>query len=197
MKSMDMGDNVKILVAPPEYYPGNAGTFILQGPNKEEVHEKLKILEHACLEMGMKEFEIVDDRPDPNGGWKCLILSHNFNPVTWASEKFHRASLGAREGWETGRKKAALKHRVGVKSEIARAPYEELAGQKRRTARLAGQHAAINAAARVHVQGEAALAAARETAKYNQAIAEVNVPPAPVKPAPIYQPVDMNAAIFS
>ena len=161
----------------PKRYPGNSWTVIIQGPTEAAVKVSISSLDEAALQRDMDPCEILTLEPDPNGGYRAVVSFHNFNPITWASEKLHRAEYGAREGWETGKQKAAIKHRVGRRAELERAPVEEALVQKRRDINLAAQGAAVYGAGQEKVAGELKLAAIREKTKYEAAIEAAKAQP--------------------
>ena len=173
-------NDVKMITVPgkmPKYFPGNGMTTIVQGPTEAAVKNTISALEKTAVELGHEDFDILDMGPDPNGGYRAVVVTHNFNPITWASEKLHRAEYGAREGWETGKQKAAIKHRVGRRAELERAPVEEALVQKRRDINLAAQGAAVYGAGQEKVAGELKLAAIREKTKYEAAIEAAKAQP--------------------
>jgi hypothetical protein len=78
----------------PEYFPGRCVTSILQGPSREEVMTLIKAMDEALTKQGLDSSKIVTVEPDPNGGWKAVVISHNWNPLTWVKEQWERSVWG-------------------------------------------------------------------------------------------------------
>jgi choline dehydrogenase-like flavoprotein len=97
---------------------------------------------------GYETVQVISQAPDPDGGFKAIVEAHNVNPITWASEQYHRAKLGVKHGVEQGRKKAEIKHQISQAAEIQATGEREVALQRARLARL-------RAAAPVRIETEA------------------------------------------
>lgn len=106
-------------------YQGKEFTCIVQAPTMEDIEFMIHDLEDYADEHGLEQFEVLQKGPDPDGGYKAVIVAHNWNPLTWLAEAGYRAYLGAKGAARVGKAKAVAKHAVGVEAELARAPEEE------------------------------------------------------------------------
>lgn len=133
---------------PPAGFQGNEMTVVVQAPSLRALTEKTQAFKRFATGEGYETFQVLSYGPDPDGGFKAIIEAHNFNPVTWASEQYHRAKLGVQHGVEQGRKKAEIKHRISQAAELQATGEREITLQRARLARL-------RAAAPVRIETEA------------------------------------------
>jgi len=119
---------------PPVGFQGEEFMTIIQAPTSKALQTRINQFRLFAKQEHYETFEILQHGRDPDGGYKAVLTAHNWNPLTWASEKAYRTYLGAKHGLAVGRQKAAIKHQVGVTAELARAAEEEKALAKRRLA---------------------------------------------------------------
>lgn len=124
--------------SPPEYYPGRAVAAILQGPNEHAVHNMITAIDQALVEEGLDPTETMYSGPDQNGGWKAIIAAHNVNPVTWFTEKVHRARIGLKGAVAQGKRIAETKQTIARQGELARAAAGEYSRQRVKMAEITG-----------------------------------------------------------
>jgi len=183
---------------PPEGFQGEEFTTIIQAPTSTALQKNIEQFRVFAKAKQYETFEILQQGRDPDGGFKAIVVAHNWNPITWAAEKAHRAYLGAKHGIAVGKEKAEIKHVVGVKAELGRAAEEEEA--------LARRRLAIGRAVEAEkLIGDPEVAAARQRAKYARLLAPATKPTPATEPAPATRPAeveledlfaDLNASIF-
>ncbi len=122
---------------PPAGFQGNEMTVVIQAPSKDAMTKKIKAFHKFAMEEKYENFQILMEAPDPDGGYKAIVTAHNLNPVTWASEQFHRAKRGVQTGWEQGRKMAEVRSQISQQGQLAAAQAHEIAIQRARVARIA------------------------------------------------------------
>lgn len=142
-----------------EKFQGREITATLQAPNEMDLDMMITDLQDYAQITGMEPIQILSKGPDPDGGYKAVITAHNFNPVTWLTEKGYRAYLGVKHGPAIGKAKAIAKHQVGAKAEIAQAAEEEALRAQRKLA----IRRAVEAERR---RAEPELAVARQRTRY-------------------------------
>ncbi len=167
---------------PPSGFQGNEMTVVIQGPTKEAMTHKVKAFSKFATSEGLTDIRVLDESKDPDGGYKAIVEAHNFNPVTWASEQYHRAKLGVQHGAEQGRKKAEIKHAVSQAAELAATHAREMAIQQARVAR-------IKAAAPIRIETEEEAGRLMEEQRRVRRLSSLSGERA-------RQPVDVNAYIF-
>ncbi len=176
---------------PPAGFQGNEFTTIIQAPTKNALQAKISQFRAFAKVNKYDLFEILQQGPDPDGGFKAVITAHNWNPLTWAAEKAHRTYLGAKHGVAIGTQKAIIKHKVGTEAAIARAGEEEKALAERRLARLRAVEAE-------RLRGETVYAAAIARSRY-QGLTSTSLTTVPTgPPVPPTKEVfeSLNEAIF-
>ena len=151
---------------PPGGFQGNEFTVVLQAPTALALKQKLTNFHKFALAEGYENFAVLSEGPDPDGGFKAIATAHNFNPVTWASEQFHRAKIGAQTGWQQGKKKAVIKSHISQQAELAAAAAREMTLQKARIARIQG-------AAPIRIQTEAEVGAGLEELRRQKQLAAI------------------------
>lgn len=120
-------------------YQGREITATLQAPDMEQLEMMLHEMNDYTAAIGVEPIEILKIGPDPDGGYKAVIVAHNFNPIKWLKEKYEERGFTAEE-------KASLK---SIKKQVK--------FQKVRAKRVAGGAAEVRA--------EAAKAAREEYAR--------------------------------
>jgi hypothetical protein len=154
---------------PPKGFQGNEFTIVIQAPTKLTLQKKIADFHSFALKEGYGSFSILSQGPDPDGGFKAVVAAHNSNPLTWASEQFHRARLGARSSWSQGAKKARIKHDVSQRGDLAATYATEVALQKARLAR-------IEAAAPERIATERLIGAEKEKMRRERILEELQQP---------------------
>ncbi len=154
---------------PPAGFQGNEFTVILQGPTMAALKRNIEGFRTFARDNHYDHFQVLEQGKDPDSGFRAIVVAHNFNPITWMSEKFHRAKLGAEHGWEQGAKKAKVRHDISQQAELELTRQSEIARQRIRGARLA-------AAAPIREETEADVAAAQEEARRKRLLEGVGKP---------------------
>ena len=118
-------------------YQGRELQATLRANTLPELQRMLAELQEYAREQEMDEIELLKPPTrDVDGGFVSVITCHNLNVISWLSEKGHRAVLGAKEGWKTGKEKAAIKAQIAREAELARAPLEARAEAVEAAAKL-------------------------------------------------------------
>lgn len=172
---------------PPVGFQGEEFTSIIQAPTSKALQTKVDQFRLFAKAKNYETFDVLQHGPDPDGGFRAIVSAHNWNPLTWAAEKAHRAYLGAKHGVAIGKEKAVIKHRVGVEAELSQAAEEEASSARRKLA----VRRAIEAE-RLRLAPE--LAASREKAKYARLLSPSTYSTADKLPKDVF--ADLNEAIF-
>ncbi len=72
-------------------YQGREAKHYIQAPTEDQLDEMIEGLNEYAVDHGMDSIEVLQRRPDPDGGWEATIVSHNFNfgsALRWVKEKF-------------------------------------------------------------------------------------------------------------
>lgn len=73
-----------------ERYQGKEQTSILQAPTEKELNSLIGSSKVFTKSQGMETFQVLQKGKDPDGGYRAVIASHNFNPIKWIGEKVRR-----------------------------------------------------------------------------------------------------------
>jgi len=203
-------------------HQGREITATIQAPDEQDLAMMITELQDYAMETGMEPIEILSKGPDPGGGYRAVIVAHNWNPLSWLTERGYRAYYGAKSAMQVGQAKAEAKHEIGVEAALPRAPEEEqrsheFEGEKRkrkylaRLAKLKAQTASAERRqelsaeikrARLEVTGkervktEEELADEEEKQKRERRLRKYRAV-VPVETAPVKAPEDLNRFIFS
>lgn len=67
---------------------GREAKHYIQAPTEDQLDEMIEGLNEYAMEHGMDSIEVLQKRPDPDGGWEATVISHNFNwGAAWKSVK--------------------------------------------------------------------------------------------------------------
>lgn len=98
-------------------YQGKEFTCIVQTPTMEDIEFMIHDLSDYADEHGLEHFEVLNKGPDPDGGYRAIIVAHNWNPLAWLSERYQ-----ARAGGPEARAAVTAVHReYAQKARVARA----------------------------------------------------------------------------
>lgn len=97
---------------------GNELTVIIQAPTTRALSARIVSFKRFAKEEGCDTIKILERGPDPDGGYRAIITAHNFNPLTWVSEKYHRTKYGLTTGWSQGAEKARMKAEIQRKKDL-------------------------------------------------------------------------------
>ena len=123
---------------PPQGFQGNEFTVVLQAPTSVALQKQIDDFHGYAKRNDYEHFEVLTQGSDPDGGFKAVAMAHNFNPVTWTSEQYHRAKLGVTKGWKKGKEKAEITHEISSVGELEAAKAREVTLQRARLARIEG-----------------------------------------------------------
>lgn len=76
-----------------EKYQGNELTTYLQAPNKTALNRLIKDTKVFAENHGLGKIDVVNKKPDPDGGWEAIIKAHNENPIKWLKAKIEEKKL--------------------------------------------------------------------------------------------------------
>lgn len=72
-------------------YQGREARHHIQAPTEDQLDSMIEGLNEYAMDHGMESIEVLQRRPDPDGGWEATVISHNFNwgsAVSWVKSKF-------------------------------------------------------------------------------------------------------------
>jgi len=77
-----------------ERYQGREIQATLKAPTSEQLERMLVALNEYSTEHEMEEIQVLKKGKDPDGGWEAVVVAHNFNPLSWAREKWETRGGG-------------------------------------------------------------------------------------------------------
>ncbi len=125
---------------PPVGYQGNEFTTIIQAPTKKALQMKIDQFRAFATVNKYELFEILQQGPDPDGGYKAIVTAHNWNAAAWVQKRWE----GRGGGPEARATKAELSRKLRLQRELA----------------------IIHAREAERLRGEVALTTARTRARY-------------------------------
>jgi hypothetical protein len=64
-------------------YQGREFEVTLQAPNYPSLNAMVKDMEKVARKNGMGEVSVLSKGADPDGGYKAIVVAHNWNPIKW------------------------------------------------------------------------------------------------------------------
>lgn len=128
-----------------EQYQGREITATLQAPNAQELNKMIRGIQRYAKHFEMGGVSVLQKGPDPDGGYRAVVVAHNFNPFKWIKRKIEERGKSGDEKLRLRRYyrrldtiEAKEKHRKRVESLSRKAEIEELKVRrdKARTARV-------------------------------------------------------------
>lgn len=154
---------------PPVGFQGNEFTTIIQAPTKVALQTKIGQFRAFATLNKYELFEVLQQGPDPDGGYKAIVTAHNWNAAAWVQRKWEGRGGGP----------------------VARATKEEIS----RKLRLQRELAIIHAKEAERLRGEVALTTARMRAQYARRLGTTPTVSAPATPSKdVFE--DINETIF-
>lgn len=93
-------------------YQGKEFTCIVQAPSSEDIEFMIQDLRDYADEHGLEQFEVLQQGPDPDGGYRAVIVAHNWNPLAWLSERYQARAGGPEARAEVARKRRDIQQRA-------------------------------------------------------------------------------------
>ncbi len=161
-------------------YQGKEVTSTIQAPTKEILDRMVRGMEHYSRTHGLGPVRILDSGPDPDGGYKAVLASHNLNPLKWIKEKWmeSRERGGEEREYKQRRQRGEVpteelspkEQREQIESARRQEEEKAKAGQRVRTAERKRRPHAIKEQARAFEEAQTAEERARvlETELYGQ-----------------------------
>lgn len=78
-------------------YQGREITATIQAPTKDQLEMMLRELGDYTMEVGLEPIKILSRGKDPDGGYRAIIVAHNFNPIEWLKGKWEERKGGPEE----------------------------------------------------------------------------------------------------
>lgn len=121
---------------PKEKYQGREFTTTLQANTEAELGTMIKGLHDYARKMGIDDYEVIQKRPDPDGGWEATIKAHNWNPFQLLRDKVSSFKEGQAQRTEQHRQETLSELRVkrAREDEEKEKDEAELAERRRRKA---------------------------------------------------------------
>lgn len=152
-------------------YQGKEIETTLQAPDEPTLKRMIAGLQGYADKMGLEPVEVLMAGPDPDGGFKAVVVAHNFNPITWLKGK--KASWD--EGYEAREKRRVENLEARAKRTTLEAEYRaKRAAAETKRAQASEGLATARASereARARARRAAAHARAESSAAYRERIA--------------------------
>ncbi len=103
-----------------EKFQGREITATLQAPTKDELSMMIDEMQEYASETGLEPIKVLQRGPDPDGGYRAVIVAHNWNPIAWFRKRWEERGGGYEVRTEKKQKK-----------ETARVEELELRGKRR------------------------------------------------------------------
>lgn len=69
-------------------YQGKEFTTTVQAPTRKELSKLLEGLHVYAREHGLEDIKVLERGRDPDGGFRAIVVAHNWNPIKWVREKW-------------------------------------------------------------------------------------------------------------
>jgi hypothetical protein len=68
-------------------YQGKEFTTTLQAPTRKQLDKLIRGNMAFARRQGMEDIRILERGKDPDGGYRAILVAHNWNPIEWVKEK--------------------------------------------------------------------------------------------------------------
>ena len=77
-----------------EKFQGREITATIQAPDEADLDMMLQEMQDYTAATGLEPIEVLSKGPDPDGGYRAVIVAHNWNPLAWLKKKVEERGGG-------------------------------------------------------------------------------------------------------
>jgi hypothetical protein len=71
-------------------YQGKEFQATFQAPTSDALNELIESAKGYASENQMNDFQVLEQGPDPDGGYRAIVTAHNWNPISWLKGKLSK-----------------------------------------------------------------------------------------------------------